>query len=280
MGLLGRIALAGLGAVAAHAALRAAGSAPAAKSLERTNFRGRTVSLSGGPALAVAAGVTAAAGAGDGGSAAAALVAGLGSGAVGLYDDVVGARPEQKAYKGLQGHLRGLREGRVTSGMVKVVGVGSAAVLASALLPSPRRGARRAIDVCLGAGVIAGTANLLNLLDLRPGRALKAGVLIGTPLSAGRRGGLTAGPVGAAASLLPADLGEEIMLGDCGANALGAVLGVGMARRGGTLARAGMLAVITSLTLASEKVSFTKVIEKTPVLREIDGWGRRADRVR
>jgi UDP-N-acetylmuramyl pentapeptide phosphotransferase/UDP-N-acetylglucosamine-1-phosphate transferase len=216
--------------------------------------------------------VASALGACDGRTAAAALTAGLAGGAVGLYDDIVGARPEQKAYKGFKGHLSALKDGRVTSGLVKIAGVGSAAVVASALLP---RKNKNVADVVLGVGVIAGMANLLNLLDLRPGRALKAGTLIGAPLSLGAKGGIAAGTTGAAVGLLPQDLDEDIMLGDSGANALGALLGVSMAAKSGTWLKAGLLAVIAGLTLASEKVSFTKVIERTPVLREIDEWGRR-----
>ncbi|GAB4060009.1 hypothetical protein GCM10028775_73800 [Catellatospora paridis] len=276
MGLLARAALIGLGAYGARAALRVVRDQPRAKELERTNFRGRTLTLAGGPALAVSASVTSALGAGDPRTAAAALTAGLSSGAVGLYDDVVGARPDQKADKGFRGHLRALREGRVTSGLVKIAGVGAGALVAAALLPNRRERGRlgRAAEVALGAGVIAGSANLFNLLDLRPGRALKAGVLVGVPLTATRAGGLAAGPVGASAGLLPADLGEEIMLGDSGANALGALLGVSATARTGLFGRAAMLAGIAALTAASEKVSFTKVIERTPVLREIDAWGR------
>jgi UDP-N-acetylmuramyl pentapeptide phosphotransferase/UDP-N-acetylglucosamine-1-phosphate transferase len=270
-----RLLLAAAGAVAAGAALRAAQRAPQTSALARTNFRGRSVSLAGGPALAAAASVTAAAGAGSVPAAAAVLVAGLGSGAVGRYDDVVGGRPEQQA-KGFRGHLAALRERRVTSGLVKIAGVGAAGLGASALLAAGRAPSRwKALDILLGAGVIAGTANLVNLLDLRPGRALKAGVLLGAPLTAGSAGGLAAGPVGAAAALLPADLDERVMLGDCGANALGAVLGVGLAARTGPWGRAGLLAALGTLTMASEKVSFTKVIESTPGLRELDGLGRR-----
>jgi hypothetical protein len=142
------------------------------------------------------------------------------------------------------------------------------------MLPSKRRGFGRLVEVALGAGVIAGSANLLNLLDLRPGRALKSSLLVAGPLSGGRHGAITAGPMGAAGALLPKDLDEEIMLGDTGANALGAVLGVRVAAGTGRFGRAAVLAAITALTLTSEKVSFTKVIEKTPGLREIDGWGR------
>jgi len=74
---------------------------------------------------------------------------------------------------------------------------------------------------------------------------------------------------------LPQDLGEQIMLGDTGANALGAVIGVNVAARTGRFGRLVVLGGLVGLTLASEKVSFTKVIESTPGLREIDGWGRR-----
>lgn len=104
---LGRVALAGAGAIAAQGVQRALRSSALAADLERTNFHGRTVSLAGGPALAVSASVTSAAGSRDARTAAAALVAGLGSGAVGAYDDVVGTRPEHRA-KGFRGHLGSL----------------------------------------------------------------------------------------------------------------------------------------------------------------------------
>ncbi len=270
-----RLFLAALAAAAAPAATKAIQGSRFSKDLERTNFRGATVSLAGGPALAATATVSAAAGAADTRTASAVLAAGLGSAAVGLYDDVVGARPEQKGYKGFRGHLRGLGEGRLTAGAVKIAGVGASALLASALLPSKRKGFGRVVDVALGAGVIAGSANLLNLLDLRPGRALKSSLIVAGPLSGGRQGAIMAGPMGAASALLPQDLDEEIMLGDTGANALGAVLGVRVAAGSGRFGRAVVLAGIAALTLASEKVSFTKVIEKTPGLRELDAFGRR-----
>jgi UDP-N-acetylmuramyl pentapeptide phosphotransferase/UDP-N-acetylglucosamine-1-phosphate transferase len=287
----GRAALVGLGALAAQAALRAVQSAPRSDALERTNFHGRTVSLAGGPALATAATTTAALGAGSGRMAAAAVLAGGTSGVVGLYDDIVGARPDQKASKGFRGHLSALRTGKITGGMVKIAGVGAAALGAAALVDADQPGrygrAGRLANVILGTGVIAGTANLLNLLDLRPGRALKvggalaAGHLLAAPLMPGgdRHAGLVAGPLGATAALLPADLDEEIMLGDAGANSLGALIGLAAVARTGIAGRAALLAGLAALTAASEKVSFTKVIEATPGLRELDGLGRRTDHV-
>lgn len=265
-----RLLLAAAGAVAARAALAGLRriTEPDGKPIPpwaRTNFRGDTVNLAGGPAVAAAAAITTGSPAG--------LVAGLGAGAVGLYDDLVGGRPEHRA-KGFHGHLAALRRGRVTSGMVKIAGVGATGLAASLLL---RRAGEGPVTVALGAGLIAGAANLANLLDLRPGRALKVGFLTGAPLLAGPHGALAAGPVGAAAGLLPDDLAERTLLGDCGANALGALLGTALAARTGPVGRAVALAGIAALTATSERVSFTKVIARTPVLRELDNLGRQPD---
>ncbi|MGW9198582.1 hypothetical protein [Micromonospora chersina] len=285
---LGRLLAVGAGALAARYVLREVRSSPSAPALERTNFRGRTVTLAAGPALAVGAATAGALGAGSAPAGAAALLAGVGAGSVGLYDDIVGARPDQKAAKGFAGHLAALREGRVTAGLVKIAGVGAAGLGAAALLAADKRVAAhprrqragalgRGLDVLLGAGVVAGTANLVNLLDLRPGRALKSGMLLGAPLASGPYGGIAAGAVGAAAGLVREDLDERVMLGDSGANALGALLGVSLAARTGPLGRAGVLAVLAALTAASEKVSFTQVIQRTPGLRHLDELGRLAD---
>ena len=76
--------------------------------------------------------------------------------------------------------------------------------------------------------------------------------------------------------MLPEDLGERAMLGDSGANALGAMLGAGAAAALPRKARIAVLAAVAGLTAASEVVSFTKVIERTPPLRWLDMLGRRA----
>ncbi|MGY1753236.1 hypothetical protein [Blastococcus sp. SYSU D01042] len=264
------------GAAAGRAALAAAGalsSTDAGAPWRRTNYAGRPVTLLGGPALAVAATATGVLGAPAGLRTAAAVVGGV-SGLVGGYDDLAGARPEQARDKGLAGHLRALRAGRVSAGAVKVAGIGAAGAVA-ALLTARGRGAGALTDAVLTTGLVAGTANLVNLLDLRPGRAAKAGVLAAAATLGGPAGPLVAGPLGATLAVLPADLGERVMLGDGGANALGALLGLRLAAAPSRGRRAGLLAGIVALTLASEKVSFTSVIEATPGLRDLDRLGRR-----
>jgi hypothetical protein len=103
--------------------------------------------------------------------------------------------------------------------------------------------------------------------------------LAGSALIAGTGGPgaarAVAGPAGAALALLPEDLGERAMLGDAGANALGAMLGGAAAASLPRPARAAILAGIMGLTAASEVVSFTAVIERTPSLRWLDMLGRR-----
>ena len=136
-------------------------------------------------------------------------------------------------------------------------------------------------DAASSAVVIAAWANLLNLLDLRPGRALKTACIVSTPLLAtpGRDGEptrlLAAGTLGVSLVALPEDLLENTMLGDTGANAVGALLGTALACHPHAAVRAGAALSGVSLVLASEKVSFSSVITDTPVLAALDGLGRR-----
>ncbi len=239
----------------------------------RTNHAGRPVSLLEGPAFAVGA-VT---GALAGGAGAPAVVAGLGAGAFGALDDLVG----DSSRKGLRGHLAAARRGEVTTGAIKIAGLGVTGLL-SAWIVDRSRVRTGAMATLAGGAVIAGSANIANLLDLRPGRALKVVLLLAVPIVAGGRGtqlftaaaGAAAGAAGAAIGALPDDLAGRSMLGDTGANSAGALLGTALVARTGLPGRLLALAVVTVLTLASEKVSFTTVIESTPGLRELDALGR------
>src|SRR5215211_1097169 len=170
---MGRLAVAAGAAVAARGLFTGTDRLPepARRDLERTNHRGETVTLASGSVLAIAATAAAVAGAPTARLRAAAVVAGLSAGAVGLYDDIVGARPDQRRDKGFKGHLSALREGRVSAGLVKVAGIGLAGLVAGRLVPagrgsavSPGRGGavRGTVDTLLAAGVVAGTANLVN----------------------------------------------------------------------------------------------------------------------
>jgi len=282
------------GALAARAAYRALRRYPPAgeQTWTRTNYRREALTLLEGPAVAVGA-ITAevivGAVAGRRGQGQilqsaertvgsrwplALVVTGAGALGFGVLDDLAGSGKR----RGLKGHLGALRQGELTTGTVKLAGL-AATGLAGGLLVGGSR-----TDVVINSGLIAGGANLLNLFDLRPGRAIKVAALSAALIAAcgaatgpDRSAGLAAvaAPLGAGLALLPEDLGERAMLGDGGANALGAMLGTAAAQALSRPARAGLLAGIIALTVASEKVSFTKVIEATPALRRLDLLGRR-----
>jgi UDP-N-acetylmuramyl pentapeptide phosphotransferase/UDP-N-acetylglucosamine-1-phosphate transferase len=227
----------------------------------RTNHRGEPVTLLEGPAVAAGA-VVAALGAHP-----AIAVAGVGAAAFGAYDDLAGSGDR----RGFRGHVGALMQGEVTTGAVKLGGIGATGLLSALMVGGGP------VDMAVNTGLIAGGANLLNLFDLRPGRAIKVAVASGALLSlTSPAAAESAAPaVGAALALLPEDLGERAMLGDSGANVLGAMLGTAAAVSLPRSARLVVLAGIAGLTAASEKVSFTKVIERTPALHWLDMLGRR-----
>ncbi len=85
-------------------------------------------------------------------------------------------------------------------------------------------------DQLLATGVLVLATNLFNLLDLRPGRSVKAFVLLGAALMIGEGElhtfehlGLFIGPLLVAGVF---DLRERAMLGDTGSNLIGALAGL------------------------------------------------------
>jgi UDP-N-acetylmuramyl pentapeptide phosphotransferase/UDP-N-acetylglucosamine-1-phosphate transferase len=273
----GALLTCGLAAAAARAAYAALSRRPPGgrEVWARTNHRGEPVTLLEGPAAAAAAAaVTLAVPGLPARSRIALAIAGAGAGAFGGYDDLKGSGDR----RGFRGHLGALASGEVTSGAVKIAGIGVTG-LAAGILIGARPGARSraAADIVIDTCLIAGAANLVNLFDLRPGRAIKVALAAGTALglTSGAGAAAAAAPVGAALALLPEDLGERAMLGDAGANALGGMLGAAAAATLPRTARAAVLVVIAGLTAASEVVSFTRVIERTPPLRWLDMLGRR-----
>lgn len=260
---------------------------------ERTNFHGATVSLRGGVAMAgasVASAAVASALSDQPRAALGGVVASLGGGLAGYIDDVdQGAHDGGKVAKGLKGHLGALAHGQVTTGVIKIAGIGASALAASALVGSKATSVSgKAADLALNTVLIAGTANLANLLDLRPGRALKATVLVATPLSyfscaaaktpaspASAQRLLASGLNAAAITALVEDLQETTMLGDTGANAAGALLGTSLAANDSWKLRLETTLGVVGLILASEKVSFSKVIAANPALNWLDQLWRR-----
>lgn len=190
---------------------------------------------------------------------------------LGLVDDLLGDAHD----RGLRGHVAAALHGRVTTGFIKLGG--GAAV---ALVLAGTFGGEDAGRVVIDGALIALAANLGNLLDRAPGRTIKWGLVAYVPIAVAA-GTAAAGialavVAGAAAVLLVGDLRERFMLGDTGANALGAALGVGVVLTTSTGVRTGVMLGLLALTLLSELASFSRIIERVPPLRAFDRLGRRA----
>jgi hypothetical protein len=201
------------------------------------------------------------------------VAAAVGFSLLGLLDDVLG----EGQSGGFRGHLAALREGRLTSGMVKLMAGGAVALVVSSGLA---RGDEGLVGALRDGAVVALAANLANLLDRAPGRAVKACAVAFAVSMAASRSPTLAAPaagLGAGLALLPDDLSERVMLGDAGANCLGALCG--MAALVAVPAAEGRWVLLVALAAAnavSEVVSFSRVIDAVGPLRWFDRLGRRA----
>jgi hypothetical protein len=191
----------------------------------------------------------------------------LGFGLLGLFDDLSTA-PE----RGFRGHLGAARTGRATSGALKLF-AGAAIALTVAAPESTNLG-----WLLVHGAIVALAANLFNGLDLRPGRAAKFFLLAVAPLAvaAPKAGSATlAAALGATVAFLPDDLRERAMLGDAGANALGAIAGGAIVyAEPAAWVRLAVLGLLVVLTIAAERPGLSRVIAALPPLRGFDRIGR------
>jgi len=174
--------------------------------------------------------------------------------------------------RGWRGHGAAALRGELSTGMLKAAGSLGLALLAMSYLGLSNG------RWLLATGVLVLATNVFNLLDLRPGRATKAFVALGAGLTIGSTDlrplwalGLFAAPALVAGVY---DLRERVMLGDTGANLLGALAGLWLVL---TLSGTGQLialVLLTGITVYGELRSISALIERTPGLRQLDSWGR------
>jgi UDP-GlcNAc:undecaprenyl-phosphate GlcNAc-1-phosphate transferase len=190
---------------------------------------------------------------------------------LGLLDDLVGSARDDLP-RGWRGHARTTMRGGFSTGALKAAGS-----LGVALFVLSGRGAS-AGQYLLSVALLVLATNFFNLLDLRPGRSIKALILLGAGLTIGSADvhplwtvGLFAGPV---LVVLPLDLGERAMLGDTGSNVIGAIAGLWLVLTLSTLGQAIALGVIAIATVYGEFRSLSELIERAPILRQLDSLGR------
>lgn len=176
--------------------------------------------------------------------------------------------------KGWRGHAGAALDGTFSTGALKAVGALGLAMFA--LSGQGLSSGRYILEVLL----LVLTTNLFNLLDLRPGRSIKALVLLGIGLTLGATSTRPLGAVGL--FLAPVlvvgvyDVREQALLGDTGSNVVGAIAGWWMVLAMGSAAQVVALVIVGALTVYGEFRSMSTAIERTPVLRELDSLGRPA----
>lgn len=195
----------------------------------------------------------------------------VGSSLAGLIDDVYGSHVS----RGLIGHVKAsVKEGKTTTGLLKAVIIWLLALFSV----TASRGVEPLWALVSDATLISLAANFTNLLDLRPARSVKAFSIALALLLAGdcpsSAGLVPFGLAGGVLAVLNDELSEECMMGDAGANPLGAALGYWVALRLPQLVKAFVLLFLISVHIYSERFSLSKTIDENPILRFIDRLGR------
>jgi len=264
------------------ALLAAAATTPAAlrafdgRGLNRPNYRAAAVPAPAGAivagAAAVALGLLALVGEVAGGSPldprlSLVVLYPFGVAILGLVDDLVGGEA-----RGWRGHAALVLRGELSTGALKAAGA-----LGLALFGLSGQGLG-SVHYVLAVAVLVLATNLFNLLDLRPGRSLKAFVLLGLGLVLGAWDLTplwTLGPfVGPVLVVGAYDLRERAMLGDTGANLVGAVAGLWLVLTLSTAGLAVAAGLIAALTIYGEFRSISALVESAPILRHLDSAGR------
>jgi UDP-GlcNAc:undecaprenyl-phosphate GlcNAc-1-phosphate transferase len=194
---------------------------------------------------------------------------------LGLIDDTLGSEreaPGAARKRGWRGHGAAVMRGELSTGALKAAGSLGLALLSMSLLGLSNG------RWLLAAGVLVLATNAFNLLDLRPGRSGKAFVLLGAGLTIGAGElrtlwtlGLFAGPALIAGYY---DLRERGMLGDTGANLIGALAGLWLVLSLSGTGQLIALILLAAITLYGEVRSISELVERTPGLRALDSWGR------
>jgi UDP-N-acetylmuramyl pentapeptide phosphotransferase/UDP-N-acetylglucosamine-1-phosphate transferase len=185
----------------------------------------------------------------------------------GILDDIVGNRD----VSGLKGHFKSLLKGKLTTGGFKAIFGGFVGVVISIGVSS------NIFDIIINTLIIALSTNLMNLLDLRPGRAIKVYLFLAILIFltiAGYPKGLLLLIVPSVLVYFTHDLKAKAMMGDTGSNVLGISIGILVAMGYGLGVRVGWLVFLIFIHLLTEKYSLTKIIEQNKFLNFIDKLGR------
>lgn len=188
--------------------------------------------------------------------------------AIGLIDDLIGNRDTL----GFKGHIKALFKGKLTTGGLKAIIGGLISLLIGSMFAS------NIVDILINTLIIALFTNLINLLDLRPGRAIKGFLFISAIFFII---GITKeiriiliSILAYVLGYLPQDIKAKGMMGDVGSNALGITLGIISIVSYPMTVKYILLVILILVHFIAEKYSITKIIEKNSILKYLDELGR------
>lgn len=190
---------------------------------------------------------------------------------LGFIDDMLG----QRDTLGFKGHFGALFRGRLTTGGLKALGGGLVALFTAFFVSEGWA------NIIINTLILALFTNMLNLLDLRPGRAVKGYIFFTVVIiiiAGGKMDYVLLAPLaGAVLWYFRYDLSARVMMGDAGSNVLGFALGYLAVTELSFNARIGVLLFLIAMHIFTEKYSLTRIIENTAILRYIDNMGRRLE---
>lgn len=195
------------------------------------------------------------------------LFAALSMSFAGIMDDIIGNRN----VSGLKGHFKSLFKGTLTTGGFKALYGGFVGLLISVVLTNSIP------EIILNTLIIALSTNLMNLMDLRPGRAIKVYLLIMIVMIftlTGFNRTLMCLIVPSVIAYFNQDLKAKCMMGDAGSNVLGISIGIFMVYGYSINIKIAWLVFLIAIHILTEKYSLTKIIEKNKVLNFLDRLGR------
>lgn len=189
-------------------------------------------------------------------------------GFIGLLDDLIG----DKTVKGLKGHIKSFLKGKLTTGGVKAfLGLFISFIVSSYI-------SYNFLDFILNGLIIGLFTNLINLFDLRPGRATKVFVAISLILLCFKilryNNYIILSIYGILIPYIVLDLKGKVMMGDTGSNVLGYTLGAYYTVNFEIYSRVTVLIILILFHILAEKVSFSQVIDNNKILKYIDNIGR------
>jgi UDP-N-acetylmuramyl pentapeptide phosphotransferase/UDP-N-acetylglucosamine-1-phosphate transferase len=175
--------------------------------------------------------------------------------------------------KGITGHLKILLKRSITSGGIKAItGIFISLIISLTIYNKP-------IDIFISLLIICLLQNFINIMDLRPGRAVKSYFFLLILSMLVININIIAISVNLCTAILlifyiPYEFKEICMMGDTGSNVLGIIIGITIALSDNYIFKLSLLFLLVCAQLFADTYSLSILIKNNPILNFIDKAGR------